>query len=368
MSLDLRNVRSERGEIELDLEMEHVEPERAIGDLARPYSGLSLREVEAVRRQASPPPRRPRAARLDGTTADSGRPIFVLGSGRCGTSILTWALGQHPNIGVLEETNWLPLTLLGAAAAHRMAAYPARNATTLYGVDRARFLHQVAGGLDRLHRDMVEASATRAFIERLSDKGVDFNPDFQIRRSQWSPKARWVDGTPLNTNYLPLIAEAFPNARFVAIIRDPVETIRSYINFRPPGRASIDVAEAANYWLSAMRSIMNMTRSPERQRTLVVDYHEMISNPRDAMRDCFRFLDEPNFGPAADTFNTRINSSYAEDADYRDLETSDGVVGECVAIYERYRSGIEREGDAEAVHDYKHWENDAIRRIIGCIT
>src|SRR6266705_392517 len=34
----------------------------------------------------------------------TNRPIFVVGSPRSGTSILTWCLGQHPNIFALEES------------------------------------------------------------------------------------------------------------------------------------------------------------------------------------------------------------------------------------------------------------------------
>jgi hypothetical protein len=34
-------------------------------------------------------------------------PVFVIGSYRSGTSILTWSLGQHFNIFPLEETNWI---------------------------------------------------------------------------------------------------------------------------------------------------------------------------------------------------------------------------------------------------------------------
>ncbi|SRR6266550_572959 len=35
------------------------------------------------------------------------RPIFVVGSTRSGTSILTWCLGQHPSVLAVPESNWM---------------------------------------------------------------------------------------------------------------------------------------------------------------------------------------------------------------------------------------------------------------------
>src|SRR5438876_12385153 len=35
------------------------------------------------------------------------KPIFIVSSGRSGSTILTWCLGQHPNILPQEESNWL---------------------------------------------------------------------------------------------------------------------------------------------------------------------------------------------------------------------------------------------------------------------
>src|SRR6478752_1203847 len=35
------------------------------------------------------------------------RPIFVVGSPRSGTSILTWCLGHHPNLFPVPESNWM---------------------------------------------------------------------------------------------------------------------------------------------------------------------------------------------------------------------------------------------------------------------
>jgi len=37
----------------------------------------------------------------------TNKPIFVVGSPRSGTSILSWCLGQHPNILVIPESAWM---------------------------------------------------------------------------------------------------------------------------------------------------------------------------------------------------------------------------------------------------------------------
>src|SRR6266404_4477573 len=46
------------------------------------------------------------------------KPIFIVGSGRSGSTILTWCLGQHPNIIPQEESDWLGPFAIDAAAGY----------------------------------------------------------------------------------------------------------------------------------------------------------------------------------------------------------------------------------------------------------
>src|SRR5437879_13689639 len=50
------------------------------------------------------------------------RPVFVVGSPRSGTSILTWCLGHHPNLFPVPESNWMGEFAVNVATAYRIGA------------------------------------------------------------------------------------------------------------------------------------------------------------------------------------------------------------------------------------------------------
>jgi hypothetical protein len=50
------------------------------------------------------------------------RPIFVVGSPRSGTSILTWCLGHHPNLFPVPESNWMGHFAVNVAIAYETGA------------------------------------------------------------------------------------------------------------------------------------------------------------------------------------------------------------------------------------------------------
>ena len=57
------------------------------------------------------------------------RPIFVVGSPRSGTSILTWCLGQHPNIFPVPESNWMGQFAVNLAISYQIGG--ARRSTSI---------------------------------------------------------------------------------------------------------------------------------------------------------------------------------------------------------------------------------------------
>ena len=64
------------------------------------------------------------------------RPVFIIGSPRSGTSALTWALGQHPNLLPVEETRWLAKLAVDLRATYQLGrqAYVSQIASMGIGV------------------------------------------------------------------------------------------------------------------------------------------------------------------------------------------------------------------------------------------
>ena len=48
------------------------------------------------------------------------KPIFIVGSDRSGTTILTWCVGQHPNILAQEESNWIGRFAINVGVAYEI--------------------------------------------------------------------------------------------------------------------------------------------------------------------------------------------------------------------------------------------------------
>jgi hypothetical protein len=219
-------------------------------------------------------------------------PVFVIGAPRSGTSILAWSLHHHPDFWTSDETEFLH-RLFGAGRLKGLyEAATSRPKTWLrtHGVDRAEFLAQIGLGVNAL------------FTSRSKGK-------------------RWVDQTPGYTLMVDDLAELFPGARFLHIVRDGRSVVRSMIHFRKSIGKGLSDAGGLPSWAKSFEEAVETWRlfvttaqsfcdaKPDRGLTVVNE--SLAANPAAEFKRILEFLEAPPApGPANFFASSRINSSF----------------------------------------------------------
>ena len=173
-------------------------------------------------------------------------PIFIVGMHRSGTTLLERMLAGHSRVGDAGETN-------------------AFHAQLELAIDRA-----LPSGMDA------------AFARQVA------RADFDAIAQGYAGSARWLSrGNPFFTEKLPqnffnvgFIAKAMPQARFLHLVRDPMDTCFSNLRTLFSGAAlySYDQAELGGFFLQYQR-MMAHWRTVLPGRVLDISYDELVNEP-----------------------------------------------------------------------------------------
>jgi glycosyltransferase involved in cell wall biosynthesis len=226
-------------------------------------------------------------------------PVFIIGSPRSGTSILAWTLAQHSELFTENESDIFYYMLKDGHLERAFEISVARpDGTWLanHGVELRQFLAHLGLGLNALF------TATSSGL-------------------------RWVDQTPSNTLVVERLAEMFPDARFIHLLRDGRRVVHSMINFhralgdqeavermQKAGRLppwATDFRDSCQTWARLVGIASDFCeRHPD--RSLTVTNERLITEPGEAVRAVLEFLGVPYEAAPAQFLRThRINSSFA---------------------------------------------------------
>src|SRR6266480_1151056 len=224
------------------------------------------------------------------------RPIFVVGSPRSGTSILTWCMGQHPNIFPVPESNWMGQFAVSVAASYQVGA--------------ARGDRTILSAMD-ISGEEFFANFGRSINDLILRHRANLEGKRKITRPPSEPKMRWVDGTPEYSLHICALRKLFPGALFVHVLRDVRDVVRSMLNFhRVAGFPLVRNEEQAyKYWL---RTVKGCAQAEQAYGSRVVHrlfYTTMIENPESAMRSLLEFVGEAYCARCLEPLSKRINSS-----------------------------------------------------------
>src|SRR5437763_4063516 len=238
------------------------------------------------------------------------RPIFVVGSPRSGTSILTWCLGHHPNLFPVPESSWIGAFAISVAIAYQTGA--------------ARGDHSILSAMD-VGNDEVFTT----FGESINDLVLRHRKHLEIKREtrsielkiepRWleatraaaGPKTRWVDGTPEYSFHIHGLRKLFPQALFIHLVRDVRAVVRSMVKFHSVTGIQLvaNEEEAYRYWMRTVGACLLAERAYGPAVLHRVRYTDLIEHPEPTMRSLLDFLGEPYTEKCLEPLELRINSS-----------------------------------------------------------
>jgi len=224
------------------------------------------------------------------------KPVFVVGSPRSGTSILTWCLGQHPNMFPVPESNWMGDFAISVAIGHQIGA--------------ARGDRSIFSAMD-ISQDELFAILGRSINDLILRHRKDLERKRQVTSEESERKGRWVDGTPEYSFHICGLRKLFPKALFIHLVRDVRSVVRSMLNFHLVAGHDLvnNEQEAYDYWFRTVSSCLLAERAYGPRVVLRLRYSDLLNAPEIAMRSVLEFIGERYTTACLNPLEKRINSS-----------------------------------------------------------
>ncbi len=211
-------------------------------------------------------------------------PIFIVGAGRSGTTLLQMMLNAHPALSISGEFHFFD------------QIYNLKNEIPTIQKDNdlqnflnrvphtfsMRYIQDVDYMLEKVGIKIKELPATQRTYERFFHELLEFH------REKCNAQ-RSGEKTPVSVRYLPEILEMYPNAKIIHIIRDPRAVIASLLKM--PNNSKDVIIHAAS-WRSDIWSALEFAHK-NNSNFITTHYEDLVKNPRAALNKIVKFLDEP---------------------------------------------------------------------------
>jgi tetratricopeptide (TPR) repeat protein len=189
-------------------------------------------------------------AGVNGGASDSMKPVFVVGMPRSGTSLSEQIIASHPSAkGAGELEFW---------------ADAVREHEALINT----------GPLDEAMRKKLAEAYLRVLEAKFGDA------------------LRVVDKAPINSDYLGVIHSVFPNARFIYMQRDPIDTCLScyFQKFVLSLNFTMDLSDLADYYRQHRRLMAHWRAVLPPGTLLDLPYEELVADQEGWSRKILDFL------------------------------------------------------------------------------
>jgi hypothetical protein len=198
-------------------------------------------------------------------------PVFLISLPRSGSTLLQKMLAVSPRVATVAEP-WICLPL---------ATMMERDAV------RAEYWHATCQlALEDLAKELPGGEA------EFRELCADFVRSVYQRIAGDSGRTVFIDKTPRYYMIVPFLAEAFPEARFVFLFRNPVEVLTSILKTWRKDRFGPRLM--AN-WVDIVRGPGDMVRGARSlgDRAMAIQYTRLVTEPEAVVREVCAYLDIP---------------------------------------------------------------------------
>ena len=222
-------------------------------------------------------------------------PVFIVGVGRSGTTILRLMLNAHPHLAIPYESNFLD----------KFAERCSANNGSICHLGWHELASELLGH-DALHK-WDYCPTLEQLLERI-DEGQAVSVAEAVRhlytayaehhgKRRWGDKSSYIDG-------IPTIARLFPDCQFIHIVRDGRDVANSVLKLDWGPR---DLLEAASWWADHVWLCRRLGTLLGPERYCEVKYEELVENPKTELSRLCDFLGE-EFSPAMLEYHTSTST------------------------------------------------------------
>ncbi len=219
----------------------------------------------------------------------SERPIFIFGSARSGTSLLSRIIDAHPRIAIPYESHLY---------------------NTFYPWLKYYGDLELAKNRERLVDDILSTEVMKDWYPRpdrqLTLEAInrfDFHGVIDGLMSAWTTtegKQRWGEKTPWHIFYWREIISGFPNAQVIHIVRDGRDSALSWKKARFGPK---HIYLLAKRWVQYLEIVEQLQSNLDERSFIEVRYEDLLSEPELVIQKICNFLGE-DFAPEMLAFNT----------------------------------------------------------------
>lgn len=234
-------------------------------------------------------------------------PIFLVGCGRSGTTLLKELLNQSNELHILKESAFIPILYLKKNKYGDFTEETQRSEFIFDLKSTSRTSKEVAFEIFSLTEEkalsLLEKNAPLKYSEAIST--------LFSHVAKANGKEVWGDKTPLYVNHINLLHTLFPKAKIIHLIRDPRDVASS---IRKAGWSST-IREAAFIW---KRNVSNGLegRKLNSEAYYEISYEKLILNTDTELKKLFEWL---NFKYSKNILDQYIKSYINIEETYSDL-------------------------------------------------